>query len=80
MSGKLRVAREVLRRADMVGYGEIWRAPRGRVRALVTSPCRWRRTWSVLGAAMAGRGVVLSFNGGYGRSSGIVGDAFDKVA
>jgi hypothetical protein len=34
MSGKLRVAREVLRRADMVGYGEIWRAPRGRVRAL----------------------------------------------
>jgi hypothetical protein len=40
---------------------------------------KWR-TSCVLGAAVAGRGVVLSFNGGYRRSPGIMGDAFGKVA
>ena len=46
----------------------------------VTSPCRWRRTWGVLGARRPGLVGVSSTNGGYRRSPGIMGDALDMVA
>ena len=83
MSGELRVAREVPGQAEVVGVrrGTANAAWPCRARpCTMTSPCRSRRTWDVVGALRPGLVGVHSTNGLYWRAQEIMGERFGKVA